>query len=91
MLDSNLVEIYGVETKNLNRAVSRNIDRFPNKFRFQMTQVEFDEYEKTLRFQFGTLKNEKKLAKYKKLKQGLMQNLLTGKIRLLSNVERWLV
>ena len=61
MIDSDLAEIYGVETKNLNRAVSRNIDRFPDSFRFQLTQTEFDEYEKSLRFQFGTLKKEKSL------------------------------
>jgi len=60
MLDSDLAEIYDVETKNLNRAVSRNTERFPEKFRFQLTQGEFDEYEKSLRFQFGTSKNEDK-------------------------------
>jgi hypothetical protein len=58
MLDSDLAKIYKVETKNLNRAVSRNIERFPEKFRFQLTQLEFDEYEKSLRFQIGTLKNK---------------------------------
>ena len=58
MLDSDLAEMYEVETKNLNRAVSRNIDRFPEKFRFQLTQNEFEEYEKSLRFQNGTSKNE---------------------------------
>ena len=60
MLDSDLAEMYEVETKNLNRAVSRNIDRFPIKFRFQLTQNEFEEYEKSLRFQNGTSKNEDK-------------------------------
>ena len=47
MFDSDLAEIYGVETKYLNRSVSRNIDRFPEKFRFQLTKIEFEEYEKT--------------------------------------------
>ena len=61
MIDRDLAEIYGVETKNLNRAVSRNIDRFPDKFRFQLTQIEFDEYEKSLRFQFGTSKTKDSL------------------------------
>ena len=32
MLDSDLAKLYGVETKNLNRAVKRNIDRFPEDF-----------------------------------------------------------
>jgi hypothetical protein len=50
MLDSDLAELYGVETKNLNRAVNRNSDRFPPNFMFQLTE---DEYQ-NLRFQFGT-------------------------------------
>ncbi len=61
MIDSDLAEMYGVETKNLNLAVKRNIDRFPDKFRFQLTQIEFDEYEKNLRLQFGTSKNNNSL------------------------------
>lgn len=50
MLDSHLAEMYEVETKVLNQAVKRNLDRFPNAFRFQLTN---DEY-LNLRFQFGT-------------------------------------
>jgi phage regulator Rha-like protein len=61
MLDSDLAEMYGIETKNLNRAVGRNIERFPEKFRFQLTQTEFDKYEIFLRFQFGISKNEDSL------------------------------
>jgi len=52
MLDSDLAELYGVETKALNRAVKRNIGRFPEDFMFQLTKEEYD----SLRFQFGTLK-----------------------------------
>ena len=40
MIDSDLAELYGVETRVLNQAVKRNIDRFPEKFRFQLTQQE---------------------------------------------------
>ncbi len=50
MLDSELAELYGVETKNLNRAVKRNEERFPENFRFQLTEDEF----KNLRFKNGT-------------------------------------
>ena len=50
MLDSDLAELYGVETKQLNKAVNRNLDRFPLSFRFQLTTDEFE----NLRFQFGT-------------------------------------
>lgn len=50
MLDKDLAELYGVETKSLNLAVKRNIDRFPYDFMFQLTKEEFA----NLRFQFET-------------------------------------
>ncbi|MDQ1340998.1 MAG: hypothetical protein QG567_2156, partial [Campylobacterota bacterium] len=43
MLDRDLAELYGVETKVLNQAVKRNIERFPSEFRFQLNQVEMME------------------------------------------------
>lgn len=42
MLDSDLAEIYGVETKAFNQAVKRNIERFPEAFRFQLTAKEYE-------------------------------------------------
>ncbi len=42
MLDSDLAGIYQVETKVFNQAVKRNVERFPENFRFQLTQDEFD-------------------------------------------------
>ena len=50
MLDADLASLYGVETKNLNKAVSRNQDRFPDDFMFHLTTEEWD----ALRFQIGT-------------------------------------
>lgn len=41
MLDRDLAEMYGVETRALNQAVKRNIDRFPSDFMFQLTDEEF--------------------------------------------------
>lgn len=41
MLDSDLAVLYQVETKVLNQAVKRNIERFPDKFRFQLTHEEY--------------------------------------------------
>jgi len=41
MLDFDLAEIYGVETKVLNQSVKRNIDRFPSDFMFQLNNQEF--------------------------------------------------
>ena len=42
MMDSDLAMLYQVETKFFNQAVSRNIERFPENFRFQLTKDEFD-------------------------------------------------
>ena len=52
MLDRDLAALYGIQTKNLNKAVRRNLDRFPADFMFQLTLDEAD----PSRFQFGTLK-----------------------------------
>ena len=43
MIDRDLAELYGVETKRLNEAVKRNKDRFPERFRFQLTKEEMVE------------------------------------------------
>ena len=50
MLDRDLAELYGVETRDLNKAVKRNIDRLPEDFMFQLTNEEFG----NLKFHFGT-------------------------------------
>ncbi len=50
MLDEHLAELYGIETKYLNRAVKRNPERFPQAFMFQLTKKEYED----LRFQNGT-------------------------------------
>lgn len=42
MLDRDLAELYGVETRMLNQAVKRNIERFPEDFMFQMTDTEVE-------------------------------------------------
>ncbi|MCK9421789.1 MAG: ORF6N domain-containing protein [Bacteroidales bacterium] len=43
MLDADLAVLYGVSTGNLNKAVQRNIRRFPDDFMFQLTKKEFDD------------------------------------------------
>ncbi|MBI4746733.1 MAG: ORF6N domain-containing protein [Deltaproteobacteria bacterium] len=50
MFDRDLAALYGVTTGNLNKAVSRNIERFPDDFMFQLTKDEFE----NLIFHFGT-------------------------------------
>jgi hypothetical protein len=52
MIDSDLAELYGVETKILNRAVRRNLERFPEDFMFQLKKDEAE----SLRIQIATLK-----------------------------------
>jgi hypothetical protein len=50
MFDFHLAQLYGVETKTLNRAVQRNLERFPGDFMFQLDRQEFA----TLKYQIGT-------------------------------------
>ena len=58
MIDSDVAMLYHYETKNVNKAVKRNIDRFPEEFCFQLTENEFE----TLRFQIGTSKQNLKIS-----------------------------
>lgn len=66
MLDADLAELYNVETKQINRAVKRNSERFPEDFMFQISQKELDILRsqmvtssgESLRFQFGTSRLE---------------------------------
>ena len=53
IVDSDLAQLYGVETKNLKRAVRMNIERFPEDFMFELTKEEYD----FLRCNFFTLKS----------------------------------
>jgi len=56
MLDKDLAELYNVETKVFNQAVKRNNERFPENFRFQLTQEEYE----ILRSQIVTLRLDSK-------------------------------
>ncbi len=63
MLDSDLASLYNVETKQINQAVTRNPQKFPERFSFKLTDEEW----KVLRSQFVTLKEEKTgKGKYRK-------------------------
>ena len=53
MLDTDLAELYEVETKNLKRAVRANIERFPDDFMFELTKEEYN----SLRCKNFTIKN----------------------------------
>lgn len=55
MIDRDLAELYGVETKRLNEQVKRNIERFPEDFMFQLNETEFENW----RSQFATSNADK--------------------------------
>ena len=50
LLDRDLAQLYGIETKRLNEAVKRNLSRFPEDFMFQLNSFEFE----NLKSQFAT-------------------------------------
>ena len=60
MLDRDLAELYGVETKYLKRQVKRNIIRFPEDFMFELTDQEFKDW----RSQFVTSNDDKMGLRY---------------------------
>ena len=79
MVDADLADMYGVETKQLKRQVKRNIERFPNDFMFELTHEEHE----SLRRQNGTLESGRgQHSKYLPLvftEQGVSQ--LSGVLR----------
>ncbi|MGB6084335.1 ORF6N domain-containing protein [Moheibacter sp.] len=56
MLDFDLAELYEVETKRLNEAVKRNIERFPERFMFRLTKTEWE----VMRSQIATASDQSK-------------------------------
>lgn len=89
MLDSDLAELYQVETKALKRAVRRNIDRFPDDFMFELTKEEAEE----TRRQNGTLNSGRgyniKYLPYAFTEQGLamLSGVLNSPIAVRVNIE----
>lgn len=87
MLDSDLAELYGVQTKELNRAVKRNLDRFPQDFMFQLSPDEID----GLRFHFGTSKGRggRRYLPYVFTEQGvaMLSSVLKSKRAVQVNIE----
>lgn len=60
MLDRDLAQLYGVETKRLKEQVKRNLSRFPTDFMFQLSKTEFENW----RSQFATSNSEKMGLRY---------------------------
>ena len=88
MLDKDLAELYQVTTGNLNKAVKRNIKRFPPDFMYQLTTEEWE----ALRFHFGILKKGRgahtKYLPYAFTEQGLamLSGVLTSDIAINVNI-----
>ena len=87
MLDRDLAELYGVTTGNLNKAVKRNIDRFPSDFMFQLTKEELKDWV----FQFGISNSEKmglRIPPYAFTEQGvaMLSGILKSKVAVEVNI-----
>jgi len=87
ILSHDLAQLYGVTTGNLNKAVKRNTDRFPNDFMFQLTEEEY----KSLRFHFGILEKgqHSKYLPYAFTEQGvaMLSSVLRSKRAVLVNIQ----
>ncbi|MBW1746619.1 MAG: ORF6N domain-containing protein, partial [Deltaproteobacteria bacterium] len=88
MLDRDLAELYGVETKQLKRAVRRNIDRFPSDFMFELTKKELEYW----RCQIGTSNSDKMGLRYKPMaftEQGvaMLSSVLNSKRAIQVNIQ----
>jgi hypothetical protein len=89
MLDEDLADLYGVETRTLVQAVKRNITRFPGDFMFQLAREEFD----GLRSQFVTSKPEgrggRRYLPYAFTEQGvaMLSSVLRSERAILVNIE----
>ena len=86
MLDSDLAELYGVETKALVRAVKRNSERFPVDFMVQLTKEEFD----NLKYHFGTSRwGGRRYLPYAFTEQGIamLSSVLSSKRAIQVNIE----
>jgi hypothetical protein len=84
MLDSDIDDLYGVETRKLNQAVLRNEYRFPDDFMFELSKPEYE----SLRCQFGTLKRGEHLP-YGFTEQGvaMLSSVLSSKQAIAVNIE----
>lgn len=88
MIDSDLAELYAVETKRLKEAVRRNIDRFPADFMFELTIAEFE----FLRTQFASSKTQRGGTRYLPMaftEQGvaMLSSVLNSKTAIQMNIQ----
>ena len=89
MLDSDLARLYEVETKHLNRAVKRNIERFPNNFMFQLTKEEYDSFKVRCQFVTSPKGGGRQYLPYVFTEQGvaMLSSVLTSKRAIQVNIQ----
>ena len=86
MIDRDLAELYGTETKVLNQSVKRNIERFPENFMFQLTREEAEEYfSGSSKSQFETLNDEFSRSQFVTLKLNSPDNSSKSQIATLND------
>ena len=88
MLDRDLAELYGVETKRLKEAVKRNLFRFPEDFMFELTKEEFENW----RTQFATSNSDRMGLRYSPMvftEHGvlMLSSVLNGKKAIAVNIQ----
>lgn len=71
MFDFDLAFIYGYETKNFNRQVKNNIDRFPDEFRFQLTIDEATQLSRCKNFTSNKISSNRRYNPYAFTEQGI--------------------
>lgn len=79
MLDSDLAQLYQVETRILNRNVARNASRFPDDFRFQLTEDEFNILKSQIGISSDTAHGGRRYLPYVYTEQGI--SMLSGILR----------
>ena len=79
MLDFELAELYEVETRYLNQAVKRNIERFPSDFMFRLTSEEWEDFKVTSQIVISPLGGGRQYIPYAFTEQGVV--MLSGVLR----------
>ena len=87
MIDRDLAEIYGVETRVLNQAVKRNVERFPEDFMFQMTEKEFQYWKSQIVISNAlTMSLRKKPCVFTELGVAMLSSVLNSKTAIQINM-----
>jgi hypothetical protein len=88
MLDRDLAELYGVETKVLNQAVRRNIERFPADFMFQLSQEEFENWKSQfVTSNYGKMGLRKKPFAFTEAGVAMLSGVLHSEIAIRANIQ----